>query len=227
MVGALDERGMEVLRFLARLQARGEGAPSLREVAAAAGYKSARSAHVRLSALEEAGFIVRGQAPSRKRRPLRLTQRGWEAVGTAPLLGRIAAGRGMEALANQEAYALVAELLNPRSGARRFLLEAKGESMTGAGIEEGDLLVVGENPSPPDGAVVAALILGKENEATVKALYREGDKVRLRPRNGPRGHSGMRSKTGRAGHRRVGRPPRAGPEVGRARRQHSSRRFRG
>jgi SOS-response transcriptional repressor LexA len=90
----------------------------------------------------------------------------------------------MEAVANQEAYALAAELLNPRSGRRRFLLEAKGESMTGAGIEEGDLLVVEENPSPPDGAVVAALILGKEDEGTVKTLYREGDTVRLRPRNG-------------------------------------------
>jgi repressor LexA len=55
--------------------------------------------------------------------------------------------------------------------------------MTGAGIEEGDLLVVEENPSPPNGSVVAALILEGE-EATVKVLRREGDKVRLKPRNG-------------------------------------------
>ena len=63
------------------------------------------------------------------------------------------------------------------------MLEAKGSSMTGAGIEEGDLLVVEENPSPPNGSVVAALILDKE-EATVKVLRREGEKVRLTPRNG-------------------------------------------
>ena len=55
--------------------------------------------------------------------------------------------------------------------------------MTGAGIEEGDLLVVEENPSPPNGSVVAALILDKE-EATVKVLRREGDTVILKPRNG-------------------------------------------
>lgn len=71
---------------------------------------------------------------------------------TALLLGRIAAGRGVEAVVNEEAYALAAELINPRSSRRRFLLEAKGESMTGAGIEEGDLLVIEENPSPPNGA---------------------------------------------------------------------------
>ena len=63
------------------------------------------------------------------------------------------------------------------------MLEAKGSSMTSAGIEEGDLLVVEENPSPPNGSVVAALILDKE-EATVKVLRREGEKVRLKPRNG-------------------------------------------
>jgi repressor LexA len=55
--------------------------------------------------------------------------------------------------------------------------------MMGAGIEEGDLLIVEENPSPPNGSVVAALLLDRE-EATVKVLRREGEKVRLKPRNG-------------------------------------------
>jgi SOS-response transcriptional repressor LexA len=64
------------------------------------------------------------------------------------------------------------------------LLEAKGDSMTGAGIDEGDLLVIEENPSPPDGSVVAALVLGEEEEATVKVLRRRGKLVGLEPRNG-------------------------------------------
>jgi repressor LexA len=114
---------------------------------------------------------------------LRLTQRGWQTVSTHPLLGQIAAGRGLEAIANEEPYSLAGELLSPRSGTRRFLLEAKGSSMTGAGIEAGDLLVVEEMDSPPNGSVVAALILDKA-QATVKILRREGEKVRLKPRNG-------------------------------------------
>ncbi|HJQ28372.1 MAG TPA: S24 family peptidase, partial [Rubrobacter sp.] len=129
------------------------------------------------------GYVERSKIPGRKRRPLRLTEKGWGAVSTRPLLGRIAAGRGFEAIANEEPYSLADELLTSRSGRRRFVLEVRGESMMGAGIEEGDLLVVEENPSPPDGSVVAALILDKE-EGTVKTLYREGDMVRLRPRNG-------------------------------------------
>ena len=64
------------------------------------------------------------------------------------------------------------------------MLEAKGDSMTGAGIEEGDTLVVEENPSPPDGSVVAALVLGEQEEATVKVLHRQGELTRLEARNG-------------------------------------------
>ena len=55
--------------------------------------------------------------------------------------------------------------------------------MVGARIEDGDLLVVEEDEAPPDGAVVVAL-LGGGDEVTVKRLYREGEKVRLRPENG-------------------------------------------
>jgi repressor LexA len=155
----------------------------VREIGEAVDLKSAQTVHHHLQKLEGEGYVERTAAPGRKRRPLRLTDKGWDAVSTRPLLGRIAAGRGLEAVANEEPYSLAGELLSPRSGRRRFLLEARGDSMTGAGIEEGDLLVVEENPAPPNGSVVAALILDRE-EATVKVLRREGEKVRLLARNG-------------------------------------------
>jgi repressor LexA len=99
------------------------------------------------------------------------------------LLGRIAAGRGLEAVAfGDEAYSLAAELLAARSG-RRYLLRVVGQSMVGAGIEDGDLLVVEEDEAPSDGTVVVAL-LGDGDEVTVKRLYRERETVRLRPENG-------------------------------------------
>jgi repressor LexA len=183
MVDELHPTRVRLLEFLVRTAGEGKQVPTEREIGRAMGFKSAQTAHHHLIRLEEEGYIERGTAPSRKRRPLRLTEKGWQAVSTSPLLGRIAAGRGLEAVANEEPYSLAAELLSPRSGRGRFLLEAKGDSMTGAGIEEGDLLVVEENPSPPNGSVVAALILDRE-EATVKVLRREGDKVRLKPRNG-------------------------------------------
>jgi repressor LexA len=112
-----------------------------------------------------------------------LTEKGWEAAGRAALMGRIAAGRGLEALATDEAYSLAAELLAARSGRRRYLLRVVGQSMMGARIEDGDLLVVEEDEAPPDGAVVVALLRDGE-EVTVKRLYREDEAVRLRPENG-------------------------------------------
>ena len=99
------------------------------------------------------------------------------------LLGRIAAGRGLEAVAIEEAYSLAAELLASRSGRQRYLLRVVGQSMVGARIEDGDLLVVEEDESPPDGSVVVVLLREGE-EVTVKRFYREGEMLRLRPENG-------------------------------------------
>ena len=181
---------MEMLRYLARVAARGEGPPTVREVGEAVGLKSSQTAHKHLGRLEEAGYLERGGGggEARRARGVRLTEKGWEAVGEMPLLGRIAAGRGLEAVAlGDEAYSLAAELLGSRSGRRRYLLRVVGQSMIGAHIADGDLLVIEEDEDPPDGTVVAALI-GDGEEVTVKRLYREsgeaGDLLRLRPENG-------------------------------------------
>jgi repressor LexA len=176
---------MEILRHLARLGTRGKGAPSVREVGEAVGLRSSQTAYKHLKRLEEAGYIERG---GRRARGLRLTEKGWEAAGEMPLLGRIAAGRGLEAVTvDDEAYSLAAELVGSRSGRRRYLLRVVGQSMIGAHIADGDLLVVEEDEDPPDGTVVAALI-GDGEEVTVKRLYREtgeaGDLLRLKPENG-------------------------------------------
>ncbi|BBL79310.1 LexA repressor [Rubrobacter xylanophilus] len=174
---------MEMLRYLASMASRGEGPPSVREVGHAVGLRSSQTAYKHLKKLEEEGYVER-EGARRRARGIRLTEKGWEAAGELPLMGRIAAGRGLEAVAlGDEAYSLAAELLGSRSGRRRYLLRVVGQSMIGAHIADGDLLVVEEDEDPPDGAVVAALLRGGE-EVTVKRLYREGEMVRLEPENG-------------------------------------------
>lgn len=178
---ALHPRRVEILRYLARRAGMSGPPPSVREIGAAVGLKSSQTVHHHLGWLEGEGYVVRGGGTARA---LRLTQKGWETAGRMSLLGRIAAGRGLEAVAfGDEAYSLAAELLAARSGRRRYLLRVVGQSMVGAGIEDGDLLVVEEDEAPSDGAVVVAL-LGDGDEVTVKRLYREGESVRLRPENG-------------------------------------------
>lgn len=173
----------EMLRYLARRISRGEGPPTVAEVGEAVGLRSTQTAHKHLKKLEEAGYVERPDANVRARaRGIGLTGKGWEAAGHAPLLGRVAAGGGLEAIANEDpSFSLMAELLGSRSGRRRYVLEARGDSMTGAGIEEGDHLLVEENEDPPDGAAVVALLQGEK--VTVKRLQRHGEMVKLKPQN--------------------------------------------
>ncbi len=183
MVEQLHPKRLEILKFLARREGTPGRMPSIREIAGAVALRSSQTVYHHLSKLEEGGYLKR--LDDRPRTP-RLTNKGWEKAlgGDTPLLGRIAAGRGLEAVVTgDEAYSLAAELLIPSSGKRRYLLRVVGQSMTGARIEDGDLLVVEEDEDPPDGTVVVALLRNGE-EVTVKRIYREGEMVRLKPENG-------------------------------------------
>lgn len=167
-------RRLEILKFLAR-EAGERRSPAIPEIARAVGLSSTQTVHQHLKTLEREGYL--GRTPGRAR-SAELTEKGWEAVGEIPALGRIAAGPGMEAVRVEEASTVARELF----GTGRFLLEAAGQSMTGAGIEDGDQLLVVADPSPPDGTIVAALIGGER--VTVKRLFREGENVRLKAENG-------------------------------------------
>lgn len=165
---------LEILRFLAREMVE-RRSPVISEIARAVGLGSTQTVHHHLKTLEREGYLSRARG---RPRSAELTEQGWEAVGEIPALGRIAAGPGMEAVRVEEASTMARELF----GAGRFLLEASGQSMTGAGIEDGDQLLIVADPSPPDGTIVAALIGG--DRVTVKRLFREGENIRLRAENG-------------------------------------------
>lgn len=179
MVEELHPRRLRILRFLARREAAAEH-PSVREIGAGVGLSSSQSVYHHLRHMEADGLVERRGTGAKS---IRLTERGWQAAGEVPLMGRAAAGRGLEAVASEESYALAAEMLAPRAGKQRYLLRVVGQSMTGAGIEDGDLLVVEEEEDPAEGEIVVALLAGGE-EVTIKRLYREGENVRLRAQNG-------------------------------------------
>ena len=178
MSSSLDRRDLEVLKFLAGREANGEGPPSTREVAGAAGLKSPRSGLVRLRKLVGESYIVMREGEGNKRRPVKLTSSGWEVVGEMPVLGRISAGSGIDAVAVGGVRSV---LWRGILTGETFLLEVKGDSMTGAGIEDGDSVIVEREESPEDGEIVVALLHGET--VTVKRLYRDGERVRLKPEN--------------------------------------------
>ncbi len=147
MAEQLFEKRLEILKLIAHRSYRAGAPPSIREIGEAVGLRSTQTVYHHLGRLEADGYVRR--LDDRTRTPVP-TEKGWEAVGRVPMLGRVAAGRGLEAMAvGDEAYPLVADLLSSRSGRGRYVLRVIGESMTDARIEEGDLLVVEEDPSPP------------------------------------------------------------------------------
>lgn len=73
-------------------------------------------------------------------------------------------------------------LLDPAYARRKdlFLLRVKGESMIGAHIQDGDLVLVEPNPSPQNSDIVVAIV---EGEGTLKRWFREEGGIRLQPAN--------------------------------------------
>ena len=192
MVERMPERRLQILRYLARQRVESGAPPSVRQIGEAVGLKSKQTVFHHLAKLEEEGLVERSADWTRA---LSLTERGWQAVGEgSPLMGRISAGRGLEAVASEDAYSLAGELLLSRSGRSRYLLRVVGDSMTGAHIADGALVIVEEEPDPVEGTIVVALLSdgtgGAEadhsaGEVTVKRLYRNErqGKVILRAEN--------------------------------------------
>jgi repressor LexA len=94
-----------------------------------------------------------------------------------PLLGRIAAGRPIEAVQNPETISL-GDITRSKDV---FVLQVKGESMKDEHIVDGDYVLVEKTNTARDGEIVVALLEGAD--ATLKRIFREGPKIRLQPSN--------------------------------------------
>ena len=98
-----------------------------------------------------------------------------ELMSALPLMGRVSAGQPLAAIEDPDWVEVPARLAHRA----RFALRVRGESMTGDGIEDGDLILIAPQASARDGEIVVARIDGEA--ATLKRLFREGATVRLQP----------------------------------------------
>lgn len=169
------------------IQEKGYG-PTVREICQILGLSSPSTVHVHLKALEEKGLIKRDPLKSRS---ITLTHPHDEAsvienviapsFGRAvevPLVGNVAAGSPILAEENiTDTMTLPTDIVGD---APSFMLSVRGDSMIEAGINDGDYVVVKEQPVANNGDIVVALI---DDGATVKRFYREKDHIRLQPEN--------------------------------------------
>ncbi len=183
--------------------------PTIREIGDHMEIKSTNGVNDHLKALERKGYLSRQDAKSRAIKPI-LTAEGtpieeasapsrsgnvipmqsyrkqnmddeYEDVQSVPVVGRIAAGKPISAIENTEMILKIGQGMLGKVGMEDvFALVVKGDSMIEDGIFDGDYIFVKKQSDARDGEIIAAMVDG---EATVKRLYREGDRIRLQPAN--------------------------------------------
>lgn len=177
----LTKRQKEILDFV-REHIREKGyAPTLEEIGRHFQLSSMATVHKHLSNLAAKGLVERGWNRSRDMRIVDHDASDASSV-ELPLMGRIAAGVPIEAVAERETIAVPRHLAGANAGGRRtFVLKVKGDSMVEDHIQDGDFVIVRETDTAQNGDTVVALV--DNDSATLKRFYRAADHVRLQPAN--------------------------------------------
>ena len=195
MAKYLTARQREIFTYIQRRIKEGYP-PTIREIGSKFGF-SEKAAHDHLNALEKKKYIGREEGKPRaisilKEADPKLQTSKWLEGQNAnpnlaetprdiieiPIFGRVAAGTPLLASQNIEGtLPIPTRMVNNHEC---FALRIIGSSMIGAGILEGDFVIVRRQANADPGDIVVALV---EDEATVKRFYIEGEEVRLQPEN--------------------------------------------
>lgn len=163
--------------------------PTVREICEDLGLSSPSTVHVHLKTLEQKGYIVRDPLKSRSislpsgfaaapTQADNVIRPSFSKIVDVPLVGDVAAGQPILAEENiTDTISLPTDIVGD---APSFMLSVHGESMIEAGINDGDYVVVKEQPVADNGDIVVAII---DDGATVKRFYKEKDHIRLQPEN--------------------------------------------
>ncbi len=179
---ALTKRQRELYDWIAEFVQKHGYSPSFEEIGSGMGLSSLATVHKHISNLEKKGLLKRDYNRSRSIDLLAPKGRMKQAMAVAagaelPLMGRIAAGRPVEALENPETISL-ADFTRSRDV---FVLEVRGDSMQDEAILDGDYVLVEKAKVARNGDIVVALVDG--SDTTLKRFYKEGDTIRLQPSN--------------------------------------------
>jgi repressor LexA len=152
--------------------------PTLREIQTEFGFRAVETAREHLQGLVSEGQLVKEAGRSRSYRLPERSASSALPTRLVPLLGRVQAGALTTAVEELEAWVPVQ---TRHSGDALFALRVRGESMLGAGILPGDIVIVRKDAAAANGDIVVALV---DDEATVKRLRRaSGGRIELHPEN--------------------------------------------
>ena len=187
MAKGLSTKQQKILEFLRQFIRDKDYPPSIRDIQLGCEISSTSVVDYNLKALERMGHIRRDREVSRAIELLDGTGRRPHTV-PVPIIGTIAAGQPIpvptEDTWSNVDYDNIVEATEEMTRGKRhvYALRVKGTSMIDALVNDGDIVILEATSSADDGDMVAAW-LKRENEATLKKIYVEQDKIRLQPAN--------------------------------------------
>jgi len=173
----LTKRQKQILDYIQSYARKRGYSPSLEDTKKHFRLSSVATVHQHIEALRHKGYLKK---QANQPRGIELYQpKPKENLVQIPLLGTIAAGEPIEAIENPETITVAKKQLS--SSGRHFALRVKGNSMIDDGIFDRDTVIIREQSTAENGETVVAII--DENEATLKKIYREKNRIRLQPAN--------------------------------------------
>jgi repressor LexA len=176
----LTDTQEEILNFITETIRKHDRSPTIREIGEHADISSTNGVRYHLSILEKLGYIKRSKGISRGIEWLEHHVKTDDGRSTVeiPLVGRVAAGAPVLAEENIEGMLAIDEMIAHNEEC--FALRVNGDSMSGAGIIDGDVVIVNPQPDAKSGDIVVAML---DDEATVKTYVASKGKAILRPEN--------------------------------------------
>ena len=175
----LTDKQQQILEFIKHRILEKGYPPAVREICQAVHLRSTSSVHSHLETLERKGYIRRDPT---KPRAIEIIDDDFNLarreIVHIPIVGTITAGEPILAVENIEDYfPMQPDFISSRD---TFMLHVRGASMLKAGIMDGDLVIVQQQPTADNGDIVVAMI---DDSATVKRFYKEDGHYRLQPEN--------------------------------------------
>ena len=174
----LTPRQAEILAYITQYTEERGYAPTLQEIGGRFGLSSVATVHKHVAHLVAKGYLKRERRNASRDIAVVDETGADRGLARVPLLGTVAAGLPIEAVAEQEEIALPEEWLGR---GRTYALRVRGDSMIDEQIRDGDTVVVEARESARNGETVIALIDGES--VTLKQYHREGSRIRLQPAN--------------------------------------------
>jgi len=178
----LPKSRLRILDFIRAFFREKGYAPTVRDIVRGCGISTSSVVQHHLNMLEKEGYIRRDPKVFRS---IRLIEK--KPVAQVPLLGTIAAGEPIPVptpdtwtTISEETVEITEELMRGREGL--YALKVKGNSMIDALIDDGDIVIMQQAGAVADGDM-AAVWLKKQQEVTLKKVYRDGERIRLQPAN--------------------------------------------